>query len=183
MFTFSAATSTDQQDATADLIARWAWYSGSNYNTGWLPATQDQTHQFDRHGLHEVALEIRDTGTLSDRITCTVEVQPEQPNTPPTASFTITPGQGDTMISFSLDATGSSDAEDGISWLQVRYDWTDDGVYDSLWLNASQIRNHTFSAWGHLTVRMMVTDTGGLTDEATRTVDIAPFSLYLPLVD
>ncbi len=183
VFSFSAATSTDPQDATADLVARWAWHSGDNYNTDWLPATQDQSHQFSRHGLHEVRLQVRDTGTLSDDVLCTVDVQPEQPNTPPTASFTITPGQGDTTTSFSLDATGSSDAEDGIVWLQVRYDWTNDGEYDTIWLNASGIRNHVFSAWGHLTVRMIVMDTGGLTDETTRTVDITPANpMYLPLM-
>ena len=183
VFSFSAATSSDQQDATADLVARWAWHSGDNYNTDWLPATQDQSHQFSRHGLHEVRLEVRDTGTLSDDVLCTVDVQPEQPNTPPTARFTITPGQGDTTTSFTFDATASSDAEDGIAWLQVRYDWTDDGVYDTQWLNASGIQTYTFGAWGHLTVRMEVIDTGGLTDETARTVDITPFSLYLPLIN
>lgn len=182
VFTFSAATSSDSQDATADLKARWAWYSGGRYDTDWIPATQDQTHQFDRHGLHEVALEIRDTGMLSDRTSCTVEVQTEQPNTPPTASFTITPARGDTTTSFTLDPTASTDAEDGIEWLQVRYDWTNDGIFDSQWFNASQTIQHRFRAWGHITVRMQVMDTGGLTDETARPVDIIPFVHYLPLM-
>lgn len=182
VFTFSAATSSDAQDSTADLKARWGWYDGLSYDTDWLPATQDQTHQFDRHGLYEVSLQVRDRGMLSDTTTCTVEVQPEQPNTPPTASFTITPGQGKTTTRFTLDPTASSDTEDSIEWLQVQYDWTDDGVYDTQWLNASQTLQHRFRSWGRLTVRMQVMDTGGLTDETTRSLDITPFTHFLPLL-
>ena len=183
VFTFSAATSTDPQDATADLVARWAWNSGDDYNTAWLPATQDQTHQFSRHGMQEVKLEVRDAGTLSDDVTCTVEVQTEQPNTAPTARFTLSPGQGDMATTFTLDPTTSSDAEDGIAWLQVQYDWTNDGVYDTAWINAGQTTHYAFRTWGHLTVRMMVKDTGGLTDETTRTVNVAVANpQYLPLV-
>jgi len=183
IFTYSAASSTDQQDSVSDLIARWDWYGGGKWITEWLPATASQTFQFDRHGLKTVRLEVRDRGMLSDSAECEVEVQPEQPNTPPTASFTFTPDHGDTTTQFTFDPSGSSDIEDEVRWLSARFDWTNDGSWDSIWLNASQTQHHVFEAWGEVTVRMMVMDTGGLSDETTRTVNITPFSLYLPLVE
>lgn len=182
VFTFSAAASSDGQDATSALMARWDWYDAGEWVTPWLPATQPQTFQFDRHGLKTVRLRVRDTGMLSNDTTCQVEVQPPQPNTPPTAHLVITPTQGFITTTFTIDPTDSHDNEDSLSWLSVRFDWTDDGVWDTSWLNASQVWEHTFSHWGHLTVRMEVRDTGGLTDDTTRSVDVVPYSVYLPSV-
>jgi len=182
-FTFSAATSTDAQDDAAHLTARWAWYSGGGYDTERLPATQDQTHQFNSVGIHAVRLEVRDRGMLSEAIECTVDVQGDQPNTAPTARLAISPGQGDTTTEFTFDPTGSTDAEDDIADLAVRYDWTNDGVYDTAWLNASSVQISRHATLGSVTTRILVKDNGGLTDEATHTVYVAPANpIYLPLM-
>ena len=52
-------------------------------------------------------------------------------NTAPTASFTIAPISGTTTTTFTFDANSSSDNEDAMSVLQVRWDWENDGVWDT----------------------------------------------------
>jgi hypothetical protein len=183
-FTFSAASSSDQQSSQSELVAMWDWYGSGTWTTTWLPLTQTQTLQFNSTGLHTVRVRVRDTGLLSDDAECTVDVQSDQPNTAPTASFTISPTTGTITTEFTLDPTGSQDKEDSLPWLQVRFDWTNDGTFDTGFLNASQTWVHIFSdVWGDITVRMEVQDKHGLGDQTTRTVHvITPYQIYLPEV-
>jgi len=180
VFTFSAAASSDAQDAAGDLRARWDFDAGG-WDTPWQAISQQQTHQFSYAGTFDVRVRVMDKGTLSDDATCTVRVEIEN-NTPPTASLSISPSTGTITTTFTLDPTGSQDSEDALTYLTIRFDWTDDGVYDTSWLNASQTWPMTFNdVWGDVTVRMQIKDTGGLTDETTRAIHITtPFWIYLP---
>ena len=181
-FTFDASSSSDQQDGPDDLVVRWDWFDSGYWSTDWLPVTQPQQWQFDRHGVKTVRVRVRDTGTLSHDTTCVVEVTPEQPNTPPVAAFAVTPASGDVNTVFTFDAAGSSDLEDALAWLQIHFDWEDDGIYDSYWWNAAQTVDHRFAAPGRYTVRMEVKDTGNLTSTATRTVQVNAAPVFLPLL-
>lgn len=180
VFTFSAASSSDVQDAQSQLRATWDWDSGG-WDTPWLPIDQQQTHQFNHTGEYDVWVRVMDTGALSDDAYCTVWVVTSS-NTPPTAVLAISPPSGTITTTFTIDPTGSHDDEDDIAYLSVRFDWTNDGVYDTSWLNASQTWTKLFSdVWGDITVRMRIKDSGGLTDEITRTVHVTtPYRLFLP---
>jgi PKD repeat protein len=86
------------------------------------------------------------------------------------------------MINF--DASTSSDIEDSNQDLQVRWDWGNDGTFDTGWLNQKVI-GHIFPSSGLHTVRLEVKDSGGLTDSTTRQVTItggACRGAYLPLI-
>jgi len=182
IFTFSAAGSSDLQDPTSALVARWKWLTSSRWSTDWLPASEPLEHQFTRHGLQTVQLRVRDSGLLSQDTSCTVEVVPEQPNTPPTASFTVSPTVGMLGTLFAFDASGSHDAEDRLALLNVAFDWENDGSLDTGWRNPTTIQTYRFTRPGHITVRMQVKDTGGLTDETTRTVEVDALRVYLPVM-
>jgi hypothetical protein len=95
------------------------------------------------------------------------------PNTPPTAEFTVTPPTGDTNAVYSFDASYCSDAEDPIQALEVRWDWTSDGVFDTGW-GASKIATHVYAMPGECTVTLEVRDTGGLTADASHSVVVNP---------
>jgi formylglycine-generating enzyme required for sulfatase activity len=92
-------------------------------------------------------------------------------NTAPTASFTVTPATGDTLTSFEVDASASSDAQDAVSALQVRWDWENDGTWDTGW-STTKTANHQYQTTGTKTVRLSVKDTGALSDDATGTVTV-----------
>jgi parallel beta-helix repeat protein len=105
-------------------------------------------------------------------------------NTAPTAAFSVQPPSGNTETNFLFDASSSSDAEDPASALQVRWDWQNDGVYDTTW-STNKSASHKFSLSGVHTVRLQVRDTAGLTGQATRQVTITGQinkHIYLPVV-
>ena len=82
---------------------------------------------------------------------------------PPTAKVTVQPPSGQKGMTFLFDASSSSDLEDPLSAMVVRWDWQDDGVYDTPW-SADKTAMHTFNATGAHFVRLQVRDTDGLTD-------------------
>ena len=94
------------------------------------------------------------------------------PNTPPVASFSVTPLSGDVSTTFTADASSSSDAEDSLGALQVRWDWEDDGAWDTTWSN-EKTAEHQYASPGTYTIRLQVRDTGELTDTTTGQVDVA----------
>jgi len=49
----------------------------------------------------------------------------------PTASFTVDPTSGNTSTTFNFNASGCSDNEDPLSALQIRWDWENDGNWDT----------------------------------------------------
>jgi hypothetical protein len=185
VFTFSADASTDGEDSVSALQVKWDKYGTFDFrDQTWRPATQPITFTYDANGIHEVDLILMDSGYLMDDANCQVEVVPPGGNTPPTASLAVNPASGTITTTFTLDVTGSTDGEDNIADMTVRFDWTDDGVYDTTFLNASQLWTHTFnSVWGRITVRAQIQDSGGLTDETTRTLDVTtPYHVHLPFV-
>jgi CSLREA domain-containing protein len=106
-------------------------------------------------------------------------------NTAPTASFTVQPASGNTQTTFLFDASGSSDPEDSTSALEVRWDWQNDGVYDTNW-STNKSASHKIGVSGVHTVRLLVRDTGGLTGQTTRQVTVTGVvlnkRLFLPVV-
>ena len=79
-----------------------------------------------------------------------------------------------------FDASTSSDIEDSTQDLQVRWDWENDGTYDTGW-NQGKVIGHKFPYNSLHTVRLEVKDTSGLTSSTTRQVSPCRW-LYLPLV-
>jgi hypothetical protein len=98
---------------------------------------------------------------------------PEPPqNTPPTACFTASPSSGDMSTIFGFDASCSSDAHDPISSLRVRWDWENDGVYDTPYAFV-KTATHQFTSAGSKTIKLQVVDTSGSNDTTTRSVIVS----------
>jgi hypothetical protein len=72
---------------------------------------------------------------------------------------------------FNFDASGSSDPEDALSALEVRWDWTDDGIYDTAYDTTKNAENQ-YLIGGTFTIRMQVRDSGGRTATTTRNVTV-----------
>lgn len=89
-------------------------------------------------------------------------------NSPPTASFTVTPAVGTTATVFQFDASGSSDRETPAENLQVRWDWENNGEWDTEF-TTTRTASHRYDTPGTKTIRLEVRDDG-----ATRWVDDEP---------
>jgi hypothetical protein len=184
VFSFDGSGSSDAEDAPSALEVRWDWTDDGVYDTGWS-TTKAVTHTYAITGVHTIRMSVRDTGGLTDTLPHQVTVVEASANTPPTASFDVTPDSGDTTTVFSFDGSASSDVEDPPEVLEVRWDWTDDGVYDSGW-SGDKVISHTFATSGTHTVRMSVRDGGDLTDSTTHQVTVVEAAgdhlVFLPLV-
>jgi PKD repeat protein len=99
-------------------------------------------------------------------------------NQPPTASFTVSPPAPLAKETFTLDASASSDPEEG-SLGDANHDWDldNDGAFDDA---EGKIVTHSFPIPGSYTVSLRVTDTLGAT--ATRTevvrVNVVPTASF-----
>ncbi|UCF50489.1 MAG: PKD domain-containing protein [Thermoplasmatales archaeon] len=71
------------------------------------------------------------------------------------------PYSGQTSIEIEFDGSGSSDSDGSI--IGYRWDWTNDGSYDTSWLSKSKT-THIYSSAGTYTVKLQVKDNFGATD-------------------
>jgi hypothetical protein len=92
-------------------------------------------------------------------------------NTPPTAAFSVSVTSGDRCTVFDFNASSSTDVEDPVHALEVRWDWENDGTYDTDWTTTKTAEHRYLTAATH-TVRLQVRDTGSLTDETTDTLTV-----------
>ena len=98
-------------------------------------------------------------------------------NTPPTASFTISSDSGDTNTIFEFDASTSGDIEDPTSGLEIRWDWANDGTWDTNY-STTKTTNHRYDVEGSKTIAMEVKDSGGKVASATKQLVVSiPFNL------
>jgi len=91
-------------------------------------------------------------------------IQADQPNVPPTASFTASPLSGIAPLTVSFDATASSDSDGTI--VKWEWDFDNDGTYDVESL-ISPLSQYIFTNVGMFNTKLRVTDDDGATDTAT----------------
>lgn len=84
-------------------------------------------------------------------------------NTPPKALFSISPKTGTPATFFTFNASACSDAEDSLEALHVRWDWENDGTWDTEY-SLEKIVTHQYSEAGNWIIKMMVRDSEGLMD-------------------
>jgi parallel beta-helix repeat protein len=80
------------------------------------------------------------------------------------------PYSGQTNIEIEFDGSGSSDPDGSI--VGYRWDWTNDGSYDTGWLTKSKTK-HTYSSDGVYTVKLQIKDNNGATDTDISKVTIS----------
>jgi formylglycine-generating enzyme required for sulfatase activity len=92
-------------------------------------------------------------------------------NQTPTACFDINPTSGTTDLMFSFDAGCSYDEEDRDN-LRYRWDWEDDGTWDTDW-SGTDTATHQFSTGGIYTIRLEVIDSDDAIDSTTKTATVS----------
>jgi uncharacterized protein (TIGR02145 family) len=96
-------------------------------------------------------------------------------NTPinhkPEACFTVNPVINTVEHNFHFDASCCQDEEDSIEDLQVRWDWNDDGSWDTDY-STEKVIDHDFNTPGGYTIRLEVKDSEEATSETTKTVTV-----------
>ena len=159
-FNYDASGSSDAEDDVEDLQVRWDFENDGVWDTEWR-TIKSVTHQFEIAGNYTSLLQVQDTEGFTNTFTRVIRVT--NPNTAPKADFTVNPAKGDTSTKFQFDASISSDLEDPVSALEVRWDWDNDDIWDSAY-STVKTASMQFSAPGTYIVRVQVRDSGGLTN-------------------
>src|SRR5881397_1861766 len=172
VFTFTAQVS-DDHDSASSIQVRWDWTGFGTWDTAWS-TTKTATHSFSTAGNYGVVVQAIDSGGLTASATHTVTVTappPPPPNSPPTVDFSWTPTSGDTSTVFTFTAQATDD-HDSASAIQVRWDWTGDGTWDTAW-STTKTATHTFASAGNYAVVVQAMDSGGLTASQSHSVSVS----------
>lgn len=171
IFNFDASNSSDLQDQSSVLQVRWDWDNDGTWDTAWSTA-KTATHQYPTIGLKTIGIEVMNAHGLTNITTRMIDVQ----NTPPIAMFTATPSIGNSSTIFSVNASYSNDVEDSLGILMIRWDWDNDGTWDTAW-SSVKTSTHNYPFGGDYTIRLQVKDSLNLTGEAILIIsvdDLAP---------
>lgn len=137
------------------------------------------TVSYDETGRYEPSALVTDERQRTAEVDCgpISVVEPDQ-NQPPDAQLTHRPGSvepGETVV---LDASGSDDPDGSI--VIYRWDFDNDGDFEDE-TTVATVR-HTFEEPGSHTVRLVVADAAGQTDETIDVVDVSGgICAYIPL--
>lgn len=183
-FQVDASASTDAETPASELAVRWDWENDGTWDTG-FSTTKQTSHTFATPNTYAIAAEVRDGQGMTDTVTHSVTVQAGATH-PPTATFTVSPSEGTVETVFGFDASGCEDDETPAGQLEVRWDWENNGQWDTDWSTVKTI-THTFASEGDHTVALLVRDGDGLEDGTTRTVRVQAkqgdtYYLFLPTV-
>ncbi len=92
-------------------------------------------------------------------------------HSPPTAAFDVSPPFARAGSTFSLSALASTDPDDATIDLEVRWDWDNDGEWDTDW-DTQKVMQHVFEEAGAQSVAMQVKDPLCLNDTIVHTVNV-----------
>lgn len=144
-FQFSGAGSWDPDEGTAGLEYRWDYENDSIWDTGWS-STPTTTRTYASAGTKTCKMEVRDRQQSS--VARTVIFTVSGSNIAPTATFTVNKGMvfapTGSPVTFNFDASGVWDGETAAGALQVRWDWENDGVWDTSY-STTKTASHDFA--------------------------------------
>ncbi len=167
-FSFDGSGSTDPEDAADDLRIRWDWNNDGIFDTDYSTVKTIQ-HTFSVSGKYTVVMEVIDTegyGSTYERVVSVSDL-----NTPPVADFSINPTSGLVGQTITFDATLCSDKEDSLDLLEVRWDWNNDNIYETLW-SSTKVYTNTYAEAGTYIIKVQVRDREGLTDTRVKSIVI-----------
>lgn len=92
--------------------------------------------------------------------------------TPPTAQLIVAPAFGTTEETwFEFDASTSSDNLTAPAELEVRWDWQNDGIFDTPWSSEKKVTRN-FESGGTKTILLEVRDAAGWTDTIVQQITV-----------
>ena len=177
IFHFDASESTDEEDDMEDLQVRWDWENDGVWDTEYTTEKQ-AAHSYSDPGNYTVRLEVKDKDEATGRKTRNITVTS---NHAPVAVINVEPELGAIGTEFVFDPTSSHDDEDPLELLDFRWDWEDDGTWDTDFEPYYAEQTHIYNEPGEHTVRLQARDGQYATGETTKTLTVA--NTYVPVAD
>jgi len=164
VFTFNAHDSQNPNAPDEDLQNRWDFNGDGIFDTE-FSFNKGIEHQYTEPGHYAVILEVINSEGWTDFDIKNVVVYAD--SIPPTASFFATPDSSSVNTIFFFDAGGSSDQYTPLEEIQFRWDWQNDGIWDTPFTNDTCIY-HKYDVSGVYDVMLEVRNNFSLTDTASR---------------
>ncbi len=169
---FDASESSDDFTSFDNLEFRWDFNNDGMWETEWI-ADPIVSRKYQQIGYYTIGLQVRDqsgnTGWVSRNLTVVDSV--DIANDFPVATFTVNPVIGDENTLFTFNASDCSDAQDTVTQLEVRWDFDNNGSWDSNW-STEKIVTHTYGVQGQYEVIMQVRDLDGNISGNSRTIAV-----------
>jgi len=153
---------------------KWDFENDGAWDTDWL-SSSSTSNTYTSVGSYTVKLQVKDNEDALDNDTATVTIT-EYVNQPPTADAggPYSKTEGETLT---LDGSGSTDS--GGSIIGYKWDFENDGTWDTGWLSSSTT-THTYNTYGSYTVKLQVKDNEDGLDNDTATVTITEYVNQAP---
>jgi hypothetical protein len=142
-------------DFGTDMASPWEWSFDFPMGNGY--------YQFYSIAVDSTSLE-EDAPSAADAV-CAFD------GSAPSALFTPSPSVGDTVTVFQVDASACADLKDPDSELEYRWDWNNDGIWETGWIS-NEISTHVYSLPGDYTIVLQVRDSDGMVNSTTHTVHV-----------
>ena len=165
-FTFDASSSYDEAGPAENLMFRWDWDGDDIFDTEYSPVNVME-HKFDLAENYNVVLEVVNAEGWTDQEMKTVVVFAD--SVPPSASFTVWPDTGSVNTIFFFDASSSTDPYDKLEELRFRWDWENDGTWDTPFISDTSIY-HKYTAPGNYKILLEVKNSVLRSDTALRKI-------------
>ena len=150
------------------IYCRWDWEGDSSYNT-LFSEDLEVTHRFYKPGVYTVGCEVLGLG--GGKSVETLEFVIEQGFSAPKPRVTAEPETGHFLTNFLLNATETIDDEDSLETLKFRWDFENDGLWDTPYLNEALIY-HAYNERGTFTVKLEVKDPSNRTAFTSLSLDL-----------
>ncbi len=150
------------------LHCRWDWEGDSLFSTKFSNDLQTD-HRFLKPGNYKVTCEVLSLsgGKARDTVSITVE----QGYSAPKAKFVVLPETGHFRTNFLFDASGTIDDEDSLETLKFRWDFENDGFWDTPYLDEPKVY-HQFEIMEDFTVSLTVLDPSNKLGSISKVVEL-----------
>ncbi|MFC2117262.1 FISUMP domain-containing protein [Bacteroidota bacterium] len=165
-----------------DLFYKWDFEGNGTWDT---PFTKNKktSHRYNTEGDYKPILIVSNHLSLCD--TFHLKLNVKAGFSPPNAEFNFSPDHGNYMVNFVFDASETYDVEDSIESLKFRWDWENDGKWDTDYLsnpiiNHSYLNNtYQFPYDSVLIIKLEAIDSSGLKSTTNKRLNIDRFNTNL----
>lgn len=167
VFEFNGSYSSDDTDLAADLKVRWDFEGDGVWDTE-FQKNKISTWQYETPDLYTVTMEVINSNGWTDLETEDLLVFAD--SVPPTASFIANPDTcaAGSIVHFSVK--DSYDPYTPLNELTFRWDWQNDGTWDTPFTNDTSIFYHKYVDEGMYRILMEVKNNVQLTDTSSRQI-------------
>ena len=167
---FDASGVSSDAYAAGELLVRWDYTNDGTFDTEWI-AKKTASFTYPADGAYTVRMEIKDPAGRTDSATKDFTI--DKTNAAPKAVLNVNIVKGMTA---SVDASSSSDAEDPVADLLVRWDFDGDSVFDTDWTTV-KTAEHTYAAAGSYTIKLQVKDLNDSTASVSQAIVASPITI------